>query len=207
MSKSPALVTSLVPTEEWLNRNPNRSWLNHVKNTVWSQLPAPAKTWDSKYDVDARASLSSIIQRLVEDLTGGDLLLEEATKAAFIEFRYVNPKELIHRGDTVYSSEKMADVVRSGKDLAPIQAGANRPRGKVWVLDGHHRMRAYILAGKSMPAWIGWTGSGQPASLTVSFDLSRESSPTALEAAAIESKYRRVIRALRIAAGTLAEGP
>lgn len=175
---STSFSISLIPTDEWLAKNPNDSWDWHIKRTILSKLPASAKTWDSKYDADARAALYGIFQRLMESLTDNDdLPLEEVTKAAFIEFRYLNPDNLIHRGDRVYSSEKLADVIRSGKDLAPIQAGADGPNSKVRVLDGHHRMRAYSLAKKSMPAWVGWVGAGKPATLTVSFDLTRPDVP------------------------------
>lgn len=58
------------------------------------------------------------------------------------------------RGDFRYGSGEMAEKIMNRFDLVPIQVG--KINNNYFVLNGHHRIRAYKEANKNIPAFIGW---------------------------------------------------
>lgn len=120
-------------------------WRRLVGDEVWKILP---RTWLPRYDVDARDQLDQLLSRSLDAMTaGGRLSLAECGRDAVIGLRRIPVEELEDRGDLRYGSENLAEFMRrTGRDLVPIVIG--RKGGSPWVMDGHHRMRAYALVGR-----------------------------------------------------------
>ncbi len=120
--------------------------------------------WNEKGKNEAKQYLRNSIQRGTEELEGPqrDQKLSKQGNDVEITLRRVSPDEIdrVHlRGDTRYSHGEMAEYLKtSGKELPPIQLG--QTEHGLHLLDGHHRWRAYLEAGKSPLVFITKTVPG-----------------------------------------------
>lgn len=153
---STSLKFPLIPTKEWkLKNSENLSWAYEViPDMIKKNFPKKAKTWDMSFDQDAMMSISGMVRRLLEEVTeNGNVKLRDTKKSAVLEFLYLEPKNIIQRGDLRYGSGELANIIKSGKDLAPIECG--KVGNSIHVLNGHHRIRAYIITNEKIPAFVG----------------------------------------------------
>ena len=160
-------IPLFVPPEKRGEYETLSDWLHDFGERAFGSIPSSMKRWDRSRDGEALGSLRDVIGRVVEELRKGGKKVAQMTGRGMIEYRYVKPDELEQRGDFRYGSQDLAKTIQSGKDLVPIVAGSSDGGKHVRVLDGHHRMRAYQIAGRPMPAFIGWVEPGdEPATLS-----------------------------------------
>jgi hypothetical protein len=153
MIKVKILKESYIPIKK--PADPDEDMLWYLADQLWNMIPQSAKTWDRVYDSDAKNTLVSQIRRGIETMqeTGDSRKrLKDIQGTLFITLTRVDPN-IHNRGDYRYSSEKLVDVLNSGKDLAPVAVGSIDGK-TLHILDGHHRMRAYQEVGKKMLAFV-----------------------------------------------------
>jgi hypothetical protein len=115
------------------------------------------RTWDAAYDDDVRQALSTQIQRLIESMReGDDQRLRDIKKDGHLKLMRLPFEDVNQRGDYRYDSSELAAVIEAGADLVPISVGAKGEDGPYWVLDGHHRLRAYGMVGEPALAFVAW---------------------------------------------------
>lgn len=122
---------------------------------------------DPSYEQDLRAAVTDAVQRVRESI-----YRDRAWRGSGeITLTQLDPEQVFQRGDYRYHSGELAEIVRSGLDLVPIVAGVHA--GGAHVLDGHHRLRAYALAGQVVPALlVSARTDGEPA--TIEFSIRPE---------------------------------
>lgn len=127
-------------------------WRRVVGDVLWSSLP---RLWLPEYDSEAVAQLDQLLSRAMDGLTQGGRLdsLSECRVDAVLGMRHVDVAEIEQRGDRRYGPDVMAEFLRKNPtlDLVPIILGMRK--GRLWVLDGHHRFRAYALVGRPALAY------------------------------------------------------
>lgn len=104
--------------------------------------------WDKEGRKETIRYLANNIERGKETIKGDDgkKKLKEEGKDILITLRRISDKETVHlRGDLRYDHTEMANAVKAGKELPPIQIGKSEQG--LHLLDGHHRWRAYKAAG------------------------------------------------------------
>lgn len=109
-----------------------------------------------EYHDDVRDVVRDMVQRVGESLRPD--YDEWLDSAGSITLERLDPGSVVQRGDWRYPSDDLAEIVRDGGDLAPIAAGERG--GTFFVLDGHHRLRAYKMAGAQVPALVGRVTDG-----------------------------------------------
>lgn len=98
--------------------------------------------------------LVDMIRRLIVSLKEDTGKLSTTDYVAYLKFDFIDPNIIHMRGDFRYGSGEMAEKIMNGFDLVPIQVG--KINNNYFVLNGHHRIRAYKEANKNIPAFIGW---------------------------------------------------
>jgi hypothetical protein len=145
-------------------------WGYEMAERFWRSLSSQKRTWDSKFDTEVRREFSSMVQRLFEEMIFVDyehIKIKDVRTHGHLKLMRIPPDKLVMRGDFRYGSEDLANVVESGKDLVPIAVGARSEHGPFYVLDGHHRTRGYMIAGKDALCLVGWVDhNGRPAEIS-----------------------------------------
>lgn len=130
----------------WRLADVGTDWRRTVGDAIFDSL---ARTWLPEYDADARRSLGQLLSRTETAMTGfGVRTLLGCDRDAVVSLEYIEPLLIRERGDRRYGSAVMAQFLRDNPtlDLVPIIVGS--VAGELNVLDGHHRLRAYALAGR-----------------------------------------------------------
>lgn len=146
---------------EW---NPSRigpRWRKAIADAIWPELP---RNWLPAHDLDAHKMVSDALSRLLDAMTGGGTCgLVECGRDGILCFRRLPTGQLVARGDYRYSPDVMAEFLEKNpdRDLVPIVVGKEGKEGNRWrVLDGHHRMRAYEVVQRNVPAILCFTEPG-----------------------------------------------
>lgn len=109
-------------------------WLYERDVAIASSFPI---LWDKKYQEEFITSIRILIQRAKESNKNSDIILT---------LKRAEPDTVHLRGDYRYPSDDLAEYIKQGKDLLPSIVGKTSSGSH--LLDGHHRWRAYLLAGK-----------------------------------------------------------
>lgn len=136
----------------WSPKEIGPDWRRTVADEIWSRIP---KTWMRQYDPDARSALDQMLSRIMDGMTSnGDRPISVCGKDGLVSLARISPDDLSERGDRRYGSTGLAEFLRRNPtlDLVPMVCGVSR--GHPWVLDGHHRMRAYAIAGRQALTFI-----------------------------------------------------
>lgn len=135
-------------------------WRRQIGDQIWERIP---KTWMGEYDREARTSLDQMLSRVLDGMTsGGHVAISECMKDGLVSLTRISPVSLSERGDRRYGSNNLAFFLQQNPDLDLVPMVCGVSRGQPWVLDGHHRMRAYELVGRDALTFIGTVvpGSG-----------------------------------------------
>ena len=136
----------------WDPRALGPSWR---RTAVAEGLSAIPRTWEAGYDEAAAKQLDQALSRALDALADdGRRDPSESGLDAIVELRYVPALMVRQRGDYRYGSSNMAEFLgKSELDLIPIICSALAANGPWQVLDGHHRLRAYIQAKRAALAF------------------------------------------------------
>ena len=100
--------------------------------------------------------------------------LSDVVSCGHVKACRLDPKKIsMPRGDRRYDSDQLARDMDGGKrDLVPVEVGSKGPNGPYHVLDGHHRVRAAIMAGVPVFAFVCWVDTaGRPGTVSFEVDL------------------------------------
>ena len=145
---------------------------DHLWRIGKNEFKSMPRTWDPEYDSDVRQAFDTQIQRLIESMREDDSQkLRDIEKDGYLKLMRLPFDEVKQRGDYRYDSSDLAAVIEEGSDLVPISVGARGEDGPYWVLDGHHRLRAYDMAGKPALAFVAWTGPKEGTQAQLHIDM------------------------------------
>lgn len=125
-------------------------WRRTAVELVWSRID---RTWLPGYDVDARLMVDQALSRAFDSITSfGRVDLTDCGRDAIVKYETLDPNSLGDRGDLRHSSKSHLMFLRENVslDLVPIVVGI-RADGP-WIMDGHHRVRAYRQVGRAVKA-------------------------------------------------------
>lgn len=113
---------------------------------MWNSV---SKTWDRAYDRDAQFMIDQSLSRVLDVLTeNGRVTLQDSKIDVTVTVERIDAAKVIERGDLRYRSDNLAEFLRKNPsyDLVPIVCAKTSSGYR--VMDGHHRLRAYRLAGR-----------------------------------------------------------
>jgi hypothetical protein len=145
----------------WSPTELSSEWRRVIGEEVWRSIQ---RTWLPEYDREARDALDQTLSRVMTAMTrNGETSMADSGRDGLISLTHLDPATLRDRGDRRYGSANLANFLSKNPklDLVPMVCAVIGP-GKIWVQDGHHRMRAYRSVGRKALTFLSVTvpGSG-----------------------------------------------
>ena len=101
--------------------------------------------WPSRFARDAEEMCRQAVSRLVSAATRNGILPVRG-RVGRVTVEWISTRIVECRGERRYGSGALEDALRAGQNLVPVVCGL-RPDGTRYLLDGNHRLRAYIAVG------------------------------------------------------------